>query len=402
MKMIYRLRREVQIKKWLRALTGYRSAELITFEWRDIGNLFPAHGRLHDYDGQIVQRNISRARVKKMADYLEERIFSDTRFTIPPIVLTILPPIRTSPDDDVRIPFTQIEEGKIETLVEDSIVVINDGQHRVEAIRLFLSRMRDKKYMEKYTKEEKKKAMMYDFERAELCAQAHCVFFAEEMQQMFADINATAQKPSKSITLFFDKANDFNSSVAKVIELSSVLQGRTDVQKNVCSGKSPHVFTMATVTAALRELFVDKGARDGLDDEEIQLAVDVLEKVSWLWDKEVWSSAEAMREQSLAPHAVFLKGLMTFMRALVESGKFPEVLTIPWQRHGNKHMLHRCVDQTGKILAGAQNALLVSAELKNLNDYPLTPAERQVEAELQAQLKSMADMHKARNKDGDS
>jgi len=403
--MIYKLKYPVTIRKWIKTLTGYRTAELCAIEWREISGLFPQDGRLKEFDGQIVQRNLSMSRVRKLADYMLGRILEEKRFTIPPIILTILPADWDADneafEDRPKIPFNHAYDGKPEVLPPGTIVVINDGQHRVEAIRLLVRRFNDKKWLKEqnFTKEQMANINKADARTSELSAQVHTVFFAEEMQQMFADINANASKPSKSLTLFFDKANDFNSSIAKLIEKSNVLRGRTDVQKNVCSGRSSNVFTVATVTAAVRSFYADKKPKDALSDEEIDLLVRVFDKLAWIWQTDD-RTAEKLRNESLAPHSVFMQGLMDFMSSfvVVHHDWESRPVCVPWQRQDNPVMLNRCVASDGRILAGARNAKLVNAALRREHRLQLSPADLQAERELESELSTIADMEAARKK----
>lgn len=397
--MIYKTKHDVTIKNWIKTMTGYRTAELIGIEWRQLSSMFPTDGRLKTYDDQIVQRNLNKSRATKFADYLFDRLVNDKRFTIPPVVLTILPRKDEDWKVDVPIPFNHAYDGKPEVLPAGTIIVINDGQHRVEGLRILIRRMTDKQWLKNQNldKEQIKKLNgLYD-SRSELCAQVHTVFFAEEMQQMFSDINSNASKPSKSITLFFDKANGFNASVAKVIDKSDVLRSRTDVQKNLVSGKSSDVFTVATVTAAVRAFFPEKKPKDALTDEQIDLMVQVFDKLSWIWQTDD-RTAEKLRETSLAPHSVFMQGLMEFMSSFVciYHDWYTRPICIPWQRHGNETMLHRCVASDGRILAGTRNARLVNNALRQEHRLQLSPSDLVFENELKAELQTIADMEKAR------
>lgn len=399
--MIFKLTREVFIKNRLSFNTGFRQATLMTLRWEDTPRMFPDEGRLEDYDGKPIQRTINKARVKKLAAYLEERILSGERFTLPPIVISVLPREPADLDEigKVLIPFNNVED--TETLPPGTIVVVNDGQHRVEALK-FLARKARKKTGKK------SKTPMYpelnskfhvEFRWAEISAMVLTPFMAEDMQQIFADINANAAKPSKSVTLFFDKANAFNSSVSEVIQRSEVLRDRTDIQKNVCSGKSPNVFTVATVTAAVRAFYPEKGKAEALTDKEINHIVKVFDFLSDMWFTDEQFPPEYLRENSLAPHSVFMQGLMVFMRSFIRNHVLiweQSALTIPTQRRGA--MINRCVDTDGSIIAGAVNVRLVAAMLKQLNSIQLTDEELQAEHALDMKLKTIADMQKARGK----
>ncbi len=413
--MIYVLDRDIELKKFFYHDDGYRRNAVVAIPWYKLVQMFRDHCRQDDYDGKTVQRNVSRSRVKKMADYLEERILKEERYVIPPVMITMLPgreaedvkPYKYDDPDHVScIPYNNSTNRKNdEVLKKGTVVVINDGQHRVEAIKLLMKRSREKagKKSKKPKRPELHQKVMEGYRDAELVAQVHAVFMAEGMQQIFADINANASKPSKSISMFFDKASGLYASIAELIEESDVLRGRTDIQKNVPGGKSPNVFSMATVTAAIRELFPEKTKKDPLTEGEKELALDVFDKHSHLWETSEEMTAERLRAESLAPHAVYIQGLFKFTRGLIEHhpDTWKDVIEqTPARRAVDSTMVNRCVgtDMNLRILAGAENVRLVSARLKQLHKIPLSPDEHEAEHNLKMRMRAIADMEKARKK----
>ncbi len=66
-----------------------------------------------------------------------------------------------------------------------------------------------------------------EYEHLPVCVQI--VFNAQGMQQMFADVNGNASKPSKSLNLYFDRKNPFNASVVDVIDRCDIIRENIDV-----------------------------------------------------------------------------------------------------------------------------------------------------------------------------
>lgn len=411
--MIFVTDTDIELPKFMYTLDGFRSNAVVAIPWNQVPRLFHDTCRQETFDDQVVQRNINKTRVKKLAQYLEERILGEQRHVIPPVILTMLPP-----DDDDKYSGSALDKDYVscipynnsvhnpkadEVLKKGTIIVVNDGQHRIEAIKLLLKKaqQRANKKSNKPKYPELNSKIGVNYRDAELIAQVHCAFRAEEMQQIFADINANASKPSKSISMFFDKASPFHASVAKLIDKCLVLRGRTDIQKNVPGGKSPHVFSVATVTTAIQTLFPDKGKQDALDDEEMKLANTVFERLDYLWRTDDEYTAEQLRAHSLGPHAVFMQGVFNFMRGYIEvkgDAWNTAQLRIPFDRMKPGPLTYRCAMHDGTIIAGTRAALLTSAKLKELNDIPLTPAEHAAEQEFKLQMAAIADMEKARKK----
>jgi len=374
--------------------------------WSQLLSLCNPGGQLDTYDGKPVQRRVSKARARRFAEYLIDRITNEKRFVIPPLILTILPPSHSDLVEMGLDPFdkeldkfpyeptrNELREAR---LMKRSTVVVNDGQHRVLGIRMAFDIMRKKIKDEKDRKAKNRlKLLTADMERNDICAQVHVCFQAEEMQQLFADINANASKPSRSISLFFDKNNEFNDSVAKLILESDVLRDRVDLEKNMPSGKSDKVFGFAGLVSMINELWPAHPKGKGLDHCQFQLTLAVFDTLAPLWN---YGTPEQMRDAGITPHLVFLKGLMRFCSDLMAEDLEhftvrleDSLLSIPTTRDD---YLHRCVDMNGRLLTKPVNECLVSSRLKTIFGMKLSPVEYSAERDLKAQLKQLEDAAK--------
>lgn len=382
-----------------------RLTALTYMTWFQLNSLCNPSYKLSSYEGQMVQRSVSKARARKIAEYLVERIERQERFVIPPLIMTILPPsykdleemgLDIDADKYAYPPSTrELQEAAV---MKRSIVVVNDGQHRVMGIRMAFDIMKKRIAAEKdRTEKNRLKRLFEDMSRNDIAAQVHVCFQAEEMQQLFADINSNASKPSRSISLFFDKQDAFNDSVAKVILRSDVLRDRVDLERNTPSGKSDKVFGFAGVVTMLQELWPAKPKGEGLSLGEIEITLAVFDTLAPLWN---YGTPEQLREATITPHLVFLKGLMRFCSDLM-AHDFEHftmnlegfLLTIPTTR---QDYVHRCVDMNNRLLTKPVNECLVSSLLKTLYGLELSPVEYRAERELKAQLRQLEDAAKHR------
>lgn len=397
--MIFQLKRELPGGRYMTFCPGDgRLCAVTELNWVDLARICSTANELSSFDGKPVQRRLNKARARKFANYLRDRILAKERFVIPPLVMTVIGPNLSWytdnglewPEEDAKI-YPPVFDGiGKQILPAGTTVIVNDGQHRVAGIRMLLE-------MATATKKRKKKDdpfVGYSARDNRLVAQVQACFYPEEMQQMFTDINGNMSKPSKSLSLFFDKRNSFNAALAELVECHPVLMNRTDVEKNTVGGKSPMVFTMAGLTDAFRQFFYYKGAREGWSEEDSTLASEVLHELGPLWEtgKNVdILDPEDLRERSCAPHGVYLKGLLLAVRELIED--HPDDWKTVLHAQGVPHMkndpalIDRCVTSNGKILAGGHNATLTCSAIKKHLGLELRPSEQVAEMELEAKLR---------------
>ena len=120
----------------------------------------------------------------------------------------------------------------------DSVFLINDGQHRKAAIEAAL-------------KEDKSLAK-------ETIA---IVFFKDEglksSQQMFADLNKHAVKPTKSLSTLYDDRDDIGNIVKDIIKKIPFLNKYIDKERDNLGKNSSKLFTLANFLRANRRILKD-------------------------------------------------------------------------------------------------------------------------------------------------
>jgi len=390
--MIYTTSSDVVVKKFMTTATGTKMGAVISLAAQDFMRLCSTRNSRTEYEGERVQRSLNKARARKFGEYLLDRIREKKDFIIPPLLIMLEPPRGADGWRRDNGYFDFYSTASEETLEAGTTVVIIDGQHRVEGIRYAMQ------FLSQLKRNERKEYNGRDLDYVTVTAMVLPVFGAEQMQQVFADVNGNASKPSKSINLFFDKANDFNAGVAHLIGTHFVFRGRTDIDKNIVSGKSDMIFTVAGVTAMMREFFSEKGDKDGFTQEDFDLIGEVLEGLKNLWLvglEQNWSqSAEELRANSCAAHIVYQKAIMRAVRGLVD--QHPEdwrarlwQATIPHLR-SEPGFRYRCVSPDGRMLAGRVNAVLAGNYLKcQVFGLQLSPAEMMDEQEFARYLNTV-------------
>ncbi|MFP2770762.1 DNA sulfur modification protein DndB [Oceanisphaera sp. KMM 10153] len=253
----------------------------------------------------------------------------------------------------------------------DAQILINDGQHRRKAIEEAIE------------------------ERPEL---GHdnipVLFFVDEglqrSQQMFADLNKYAVKPSPSLATLYDH-RDLGSELARILATTTKpFIGLTEMEKSSISLYSSKLFTLSSIKQATRAL-LGKGPKDGCNEEETALATEFWQTVyhnmpDWKMaiNKEV--SPAQLRQEYIHAHGVGLHALGLLGHKLVcehpqnwqqELGKLS---TIDWRKTNpewiRRTMLH------GKLSKSNTAIQLTCNELKHHLNLSLSPEEKMLEEQV--------------------
>lgn len=128
-------------------------------------------------------------------------------------------------------------EGKLGRLYinMDSTIVINDGQHRRQAIEDALK------------------------ENPALGSESISVVFfidhgLKRSQQMFSDLNKNAVKPSKSLNILYDHRGAYSRFVVEMIDQIEMFKDRVELEKTTIVRHSKAVFTLGGISDATKKL----------------------------------------------------------------------------------------------------------------------------------------------------
>lgn len=141
----------------------------------------------------------------------------------------------------------------------DAPILINDGQHRYKAI-----------------------CEAYD-RKPELRSEKIPVVFFEDIglrrsQQMFADLNINAVKPTRSLGLLYDHRDPFSRFVVNMVNDVEIFVGRTELEKTNISHRSRMFLTLHGIAEATRYLL--KLNTKSVPAKKQQAAVDFWRTVS--------------------------------------------------------------------------------------------------------------------------
>ena len=193
---------------------------------------------------QRAQRTLRKSRIPRITDYILQ---NSEDYTFSSLTVSV----------DGHITFNPVSQKKNNglgtiSISQDARILINDGQHRVAAIRKAIDSNQD------------------------LASDEISVVFFEDLnleksQQMFADLNRHAVKPTKSLGILYDKRNDFAAFIVEMIRSIRVFHTRIEMEKTSISNRSTKFFTLNGLALATKNLL---GKDRNLRDTERRLAVD--------------------------------------------------------------------------------------------------------------------------------
>lgn len=307
------------------------------------------------------QRVLNKGRVPEIARYILDNRGS---YTFSALTASI--------DGDVRFEAygDDTETHKLGSLhvPMDARFVINDGQHRRAAIEAAIR------------------------ENPELADESIAVVFfldngLERCQQMFADLNRHAIRPSTSLGVLYDHRDDEAKIVKDTLLKIPLFRDLTELERSTLSARSRKLFTLSALYTATRALLFRM--EDRSLDKRATLAAAFWEETakqfpewSQVWLKRV--SAAEVRRDMLHTHGVVLQALGRAGNALLheQPDEWRKALArlgrLDWSRSNMKTWEGRAL-VGGRVSKSTTNVALTTNLLKKQLNLRLTPDEQRIE-----------------------
>ena len=261
------------------------------------------------------QRKLRPSRIPKIASYITD---NPRDYILSAITVSVDKKMEFLPakseGSDARI-------GKIR-IPSNARILVNDGQHRCAAIR-----------------------MAYG-ENPDIGTERITVVVFEDRglkrsQQMFADLNKHAVKPTKSLGLLYDHRDTFARFIVTLANDVEVFDGRTEMERTNIASRSTLFFTLNGIAEATRHLLKIKQKTKTISAENQKLAVDYWTKVSknipeWnlLIDKKI--TPYELRQEYVHAHTNILTALGLVGNILIKRPDWRDKLKglqkIDWRR----------------------------------------------------------------------
>lgn len=304
------------------------------------------------------QRTLNKGRIPEIAGYMldnpDDYVFS---------ALTV------SIDSDVSFePLLGQDKLGLLRVPMEARFIINDGQHRRAAIIEALE------------------------QRPELGHETIAVVFfldigLERCQQMFADLNRHAIRPSRSLGLLYDHRNDKARLAKLVIMKSDFFRDIVDMEKSSLAKRSRKLFTLSAFHNACADLI--SGLATGDLAEDANLARTFWEAVAeqfpaWKQVLEGRLPASEVREGYIHSHGIALQALGLAGNTLLKSypkdwmKRLESLQKIDWSR-GNTKLWEGRAMIGGKISKVTTNVILTTNVIKKALSLPLDNEQVRVE-----------------------
>ena len=250
----------------------------------------------------------------------------------------------------------------------DARFIINDGQHRRAAIEAAIR------------------------ERPELGDESIAVVFfidrgLERCQQLFADLNRYAIRPTKSIGVLYDHRDDM-AQLARLVVLKSKSFGElVEMERSSLSARSRKLFTLSAIYTATGAL---------LDKVELPKREDATELAVSFWDEIArympeWQAVRdgkvtsgEIRQDFIHSHGIALHALGLVGNFLLHHyrdewrPKLKLLRKIDWGRNNSALWEGRAMIG-GRLSKATQNVVLTTVAIKQVLGLKLTPEETKLE-----------------------
>ena len=307
------------------------------------------------------QRHLNRARIPELSRYISENV-DDYVFSA----------ITVSIDADISFaPLAGEGEGNrigILKIPMSARFIINDGQHRRAAIELALRNHPDLG--------DETIAVVFFMDKG-----------LERCQQMFADLNRYAIRPSTSLSILYDYRDETALLAKQLIATSDIFRDVVELEKTSLAQRSRRLFTLSAIYHATSELLT--GMQETRPEETAQLALDFWETVAAQLDE--WGrvrcgdlTAGEVRLDYIHTHGVVLQALARAGRGLIAQHpkswkkKVAGLKTIDWRR-ANSAMWEGRALVGGQLSKAHQNVVLTANAIKNHLGLELSDDEQRVE-----------------------
>lgn len=305
------------------------------------------------------QRVLNKARIPEIAEYILENP-DDYVFSALTVSIDSAVSFEPLPGQDklglLRVPL-------------EARFIINDGQHRRAAIIEALK------------------------QRPELDHETIAVVFfldigLERCQQMFADLNRYAIRPSRSLGLLYDHRNDKARLAKLVIMKSEFFRDIVDMEKSSLARRSRKLFTLSAFYNGCADLI------DGMATGELVVDADfartyweaVAEQFpSWGQVREGRIPASEVREGYIHSHGIALQALGLAGNTLLKQHpkdwrkRLGALKKIDWSR-SNAEVWEGRAMIGGKVSKISTNIALTTNVIKQALSLPLSEKQQRVEA----------------------
>lgn len=307
------------------------------------------------------QRTLNQARIPEIKRYILDNL---NNYVFSAITASIDGEVRFNPYEGAEKHHNKMGALHIDMAAK---LIINDGQHRRAAIQAAIE------------------------ENPDIANETIAVVFfvdagLKRCQQMFADLNRYAIRPSKSLGILYDYRDDFSILTKEVVSRSELFRSVVEMERSSLSARSRKLFTLSAIYSANKTLL--KGI-DASGEDLVNLAVEFWECVarhlkewSLVFDHKL--SAGETRSDYIHSHSTALQALGIAGNSLIREypnnwkSRLKRLRDIDWSRSNSSVWEGRAM--IGGIIQKASNNVVLTANyIKRELGLELTPEEQKAE-----------------------
>lgn len=318
------------------------------------------------------QRVLNKGRVPKLAEYLASNPDDYTFSAITACVDGSVEFTPLSDDDDWEL-------GRL-VIPMSADLLITDGQHRWRAISKAVE-------LEPELESESLPVVLYVDEGL------------ERRQQMFADLNMHAVRPTRSLGILYDHRDPLAELTRYLAEHVPLFAERTEVEKTSISNRSGNLFTLSAIYQATAALLGRKeGDEISRDDRKTaERFWTVLGEVVTEWSAIIDGEMKPweLRGEYIHAHGVVLQAFGKAGHALMEEDlQWAERLrdgdldSVDWRRSNTTLWEGRAMSN-GRVSKARKNVALTTSLIKQRLGLALSEKEKKLEEELREMQETM-------------
>jgi DNA sulfur modification protein DndB len=254
------------------------------------------------------------------------------------------------------------------TVSMNSRFVVNDGQHRRAAIEIALQSAPEIG--------DETIAVVFFVDRG-----------LERCQQMFADLNRHAVKPSASLGVLYDHRNARATIARHLAMRSEVFRTLVEMEKSSLAERSRKLFTLSALDGAVGELLEERELEDigGATDKCAEFWGMVSQQMpEWQLVRESKMTAGEVRRDFIHCHAITLQAIARVGRTLYASypnqvgQRLKKLSKVDWSRSNTEAWEGRAMI-AGRLEKSSQSMTLTANQIKHSLGVTLSAEDNQVE-----------------------
>ena len=211
----------------------------------------------------------------------------------------------------------------------------------------------------------------------------------QRRQQLFADLNKHAVKPTTSLNVLYDHRDDMSALTRRLVKSLSIFKNLTELERNSISHTSRKLFTLSSIHQATAKL-LGKSGRANVEESDFSKAHAFWQAVGthmhdWEAVRRGRFNAGELRRDQIQTCGLVLQALAIMGQSLIESHptdwqqRLAPLAEIDWSRQNaiwEGRALH-----AGVLRKSRTNVILTANLLKRFVGLPLTENEQLMETQ---------------------